>query len=77
MFAVKHIPAYNCTLFNYSLPYEDIFGGVVALTSQHFKLVNGFSNLFFGWGGEDDDFRNRYASLCTVHRCTVLDAHQH
>jgi beta-1,4-galactosyltransferase 1 len=23
------------------------------------RLVNGFSNLFWGWGGEDDDMANR------------------
>ena len=24
-----------------------------------FKQINGFSNLFYGWGGEDDDLFNR------------------
>ncbi len=26
---------------------------------EHFMLVNGFSNMFWGWGGEDDDMFNR------------------
>lgn len=37
------------------LPYKDIFGGVSALTKDQFIKVNGFSNEFWGWGGEDDD----------------------
>lgn len=41
------------------LPYADLFGGVSAMTKEHFKLVNGFSNVFSGWGGEDDDMANR------------------
>lgn len=47
------------------LPYKDLFGGVSALTLAHFELVNGFSNSFWGWGGEDDDFsyRIRHAGL--------------
>ncbi|PAA66479.1 hypothetical protein BOX15_Mlig002157g7, partial [Macrostomum lignano] len=47
--------------FGYKLPYETIFGGACSLTSEQFRAVNGFSNVFFGWGGEDDDFRNRVA----------------
>merc|ERR1712038_49886 len=39
--------------------YENYYGGVVAMTVQHFKQVNGFSNRFWGWGGEDDDMANR------------------
>jgi len=45
--------------FMYRLPYDDIFGGVSAMTVDQFRLVNGFSNLFWGWGGEDDDMANR------------------
>ena len=48
--------------FNYQLPYQAIFGGVSALNNQHFNKVNGFSNLYFGWGGEDDDMAARLNS---------------
>ncbi|XP_059097172.1 beta-1,4-N-acetylgalactosaminyltransferase bre-4-like [Tigriopus californicus] len=43
----------------YILPYFRMFGGVVALTKSHLFKVNGFSNQFWGWGGEDDDMANR------------------
>ena len=29
------------------------------MTTRHMKAVNGFSNTFFGWGGEDDDMAKR------------------
>ncbi|XP_032666740.1 beta-1,4-N-acetylgalactosaminyltransferase bre-4 [Odontomachus brunneus] len=45
--------------FKYRLPYADLFGGVSAMSREHFQLVNGFSNVFWGWGGEDDDMANR------------------
>jgi len=45
--------------FNYRLPYRIIFGGVTAFRPSDFERVNGFSNLYYGWGGEDDDMFNR------------------
>jgi len=45
--------------FNYTLPYTTIFGGVSALRKDHLKKINGFSNLYFGWGAEDDDIASR------------------
>ncbi|XP_059153993.1 beta-1,4-N-acetylgalactosaminyltransferase bre-4-like isoform X2 [Physella acuta] len=45
--------------FNYRLPYDAIYGGVSAINKEQFKQINGFSNLFFGWGGEDDDMATR------------------
>ena len=32
------------------------------MTVDHFRQVNGFSNMFWGWGGEDDDMSNRLAN---------------
>ncbi|XP_046368477.2 beta-1,4-N-acetylgalactosaminyltransferase bre-4-like [Haliotis rufescens] len=45
--------------WNYALPYEHIFGGVVSFKTDLFKKINGYSNMYFGWGGEDDDLYNR------------------
>lgn len=45
--------------FSFKLPYSTIFGGVSAMTEKQFRMVNGFSNSFWGWGGEDDDMSNR------------------
>ena len=45
--------------FKYRLPYPEMFGGVTALLTRHFELVNGFSNQYWGWGGEDDDMSRR------------------
>ncbi|GMT12194.1 hypothetical protein PFISCL1PPCAC_3491, partial [Pristionchus fissidentatus] len=45
--------------FNYRLPYDAIFGGVSAMTRAHLEKVNGFSNDYWGWGGEDDDLSTR------------------
>ena len=54
----RHLSAAVST-FKYMLPYAKIFGGVSSLLSKHFQQVNGFSNLFYGWGGEDDNLYER------------------
>jgi beta-1,4-galactosyltransferase 1 len=51
--------------FNFRLPYEALFGGAVMFTRSAFERVNGYSNSYWGWGGEDDDMLRRcgYAGL--------------
>lgn len=48
--------------FNYTLPYDYLVGGVLAISHQQYKLVNGYSNLYWGWGGEDDDIAHRMSA---------------
>ncbi|XP_073456666.1 beta-1,4-galactosyltransferase 1-like [Aquarana catesbeiana] len=45
--------------FNFRLIYPTLFGGIVAFTKEQFLKVNGFSNMFWGWGGEDDELYER------------------
>lgn len=41
-------------------PSPSYLGGCIAVNGLDFQeKLNGFSNLFWGWGGEDDDFRER------------------
>ncbi|XP_050535113.1 beta-1,4-N-acetylgalactosaminyltransferase bre-4-like [Daktulosphaira vitifoliae] len=45
--------------FKYKLPYHHLVGGVFNIRPKHYFRVNGYSNLFWGWGGEDDDMGYR------------------
>lgn len=54
----RHMSSAVSTL-QYKIPYDRIFGGVTGFSREHYELINGFSNLYFGWGGEDDDLRAR------------------
>lgn len=46
--------------FFFSLPYKSFFGGVSALTPEHYMKMNGFPNTYWGSGGENDDIATRY-----------------
>ncbi|CAK1582708.1 unnamed protein product [Parnassius mnemosyne] len=48
--------------FSFVLPYLKLFGGVTAIIANQFKNINGMSNRYFEWGGEDDDFYARLES---------------
>uniref|UniRef100_A0A8C3X7I7 Beta-1,4-galactosyltransferase n=1 Tax=Catagonus wagneri TaxID=51154 RepID=A0A8C3X7I7_9CETA len=52
----------------YRLRYSGYFGGVTALSREQFFKVNGFSNNYWGWGGEDDDLRLRVE----LHRMKII-----
>lgn len=51
--------------WGWSVPYDSYTGGVVSMSPNHWSQINGMTNLFFGYGGEDDDlyFRLRSNSL--------------
>ncbi|XP_071115233.1 beta-1,4-N-acetylgalactosaminyltransferase bre-4-like [Haliotis cracherodii] len=65
MYTCKETPRHMASAIdkhNYKLPYSTAFGGVVSLTKEHMIAVNGWSNMYFGWGSEDDDLRIRIYS---------------
>lgn len=62
IYACSQVPRHMAVLvsvFKYSLPYETYFDGAVSFLPEHFEKINGFSNRFFGWGGDDEDLYNR------------------
>jgi len=67
----RHISA-GIDKYNYELPYDGLFGGVVALTKDQFERINGYSNEYWGWGCEDDDMFIR-----VVHSCVGLEHVMH
>jgi len=45
--------------WKYRLQYLKYIGGVTTLSRKLYQDINGFANVFYGWGGEDDDFNHR------------------
>ncbi|XP_034832990.1 beta-1,4-galactosyltransferase 1-like isoform X1 [Maniola hyperantus] len=62
IYACTEVPRHmSCSInkFRFVLPYLNLFGGAVSISSKQFKTINGMSNKYFGWGGEDDDLYTR------------------
>ncbi|XP_038066318.1 uncharacterized protein LOC119736373 [Patiria miniata] len=45
--------------WKYKLPYASFFGAVSGLTTDNMRSINGFPNVYWGWGGEDDELWER------------------
>lgn len=45
--------------------YKTFVGGILLVKNEHFQMMNGMSNRYWGWGLEDDEFyvRIKEASL--------------
>ncbi|XP_030831473.1 beta-1,4-galactosyltransferase 5-like [Strongylocentrotus purpuratus] len=43
----------------FRLPYGEFFGAVAGLTKANIRSINGFPNVYWGWGGEDDEIYKR------------------
>jgi predicted glycosyltransferase involved in capsule biosynthesis len=52
-----------CSKISYSL--QGYFGGISVVNTDHVKLINGFSNQYWGWGGEDGDLLRRLRLMLT------------
>jgi len=46
----------------YAAANEAYIGGITTVSREQFTRVNGFPNNFWGWGGEDDELRQRLQS---------------
>ena len=48
-----------------NLSFDEYFGGVTMFSKTAFEKINGYSNLYWGWGFEDDDllFRSKKENL--------------
>ena len=47
--------AVSVSRWKYRLTYTNYLGGIVLMSPDTFVTIGGFSNSFWGWGGEDDD----------------------
>ncbi|XP_038054937.1 beta-1,4-galactosyltransferase 6-like [Patiria miniata] len=72
---VDHVPLsdlnnYGCTnmpkrmlsgsdRWNNKIPYRTFFGAVTGMTRENIRTINGFPNVYWGWGGEDDEIWRR------------------
>ncbi|XP_017777118.1 PREDICTED: beta-1,4-galactosyltransferase 7 [Nicrophorus vespilloides] len=54
--------------------YSKFVGGILLVKREHFQLVNGMSNKYWGWGLEDDEFyvRLRDAHLNVTRPTNIL-----
>ena len=53
---------------DYTLPYDEYFGGATLFSKEHFQQVNGYSNNYWGVGYEDYDLLLR----CVVKGLSII-----
>ena len=76
--------AVSVSRWKYRVTYQNYLGGITLMNPTVFTTIRGFSNKFWGWGGEDDDLYCRlvrYESFFICHPVYVTlliqTQHQH
>jgi predicted NAD-dependent protein-ADP-ribosyltransferase YbiA (DUF1768 family) len=49
------MPLHLAKCWNRYNNHPNYFGGIVSFNKQQFEEINGFPNIYWGWGGEDDE----------------------
>jgi len=58
-YSYPETPVHLISKVDKEVPFIDYFGGVTLFNVHDYKLVNGYSNEYWGWGFEDDDLLYR------------------
>ena len=58
-YSYPETPIHLISKIDKEVPFIDYFGGVTLFNVHDYKLVNGYSNEYWGWGFEDDDLLYR------------------
>jgi hypothetical protein len=49
---------------------DKYFGGITAFTKEQFIKINGFSNMYYGWGAEGNVLSAKISNIAL--RCTII-----
>ncbi|CAG5078078.1 Oidioi.mRNA.OKI2018_I69.PAR.g8893.t1.cds [Oikopleura dioica] len=60
--------------YDYRYPYGTDFGGVTMMSAQNYTMVNGHTNVFWGWGREDSDIEYRIRKQMKIEKPEVFDS---
>lgn len=74
--AIPHNPIHIAKCWSRYNKNPEYLGGIVSFSKEHFELIRGFPNIYWGWGGEDDELKKRVtaAHLEVVAPPMTLDA---
>lgn len=62
------LPAHTTQLVKSEIQQKGYLGGVTLMPKTVFFNIDGFSNNFWGWGGEDNELRNRLSRHLVIER---------